>query len=185
MQKDKQEIGPICPSDFKLLEVFFTLNNIDFEVEVDDVLKAEADHNMDLYGNGEFDHITRRVRNRFDYSKAKFLYVYLSSENALKSKSYLRELCIDLNRENVGVSKETVDELFASEDYMCIECDYHSLKPGICPEHAQNLLPYYEWVKAKNEKDNETLSSKLAFYLNKYILYIFALGFVCFLIYKK
>ncbi len=191
-QTNRQTIGPVSTFELSKLKEFFDLNQIPFETEVDPELKIEADRQMQLHGNGEYNALTRRTTNLFDYNNAQFLYVSIPTSEAVRATTLLNQLSLSFNRdslESVGVSDKTADELLAAEDYMCLECDFHSLESGLCPKHGVQLLPYFDWVQAKKEKDSATglaiaFNTIFASPLVGYVVIGFAVGVVGFFIYR-
>lgn len=185
MKENLQSIGPISNFELKKLHEFFELNKITFETEIDVDLKAEADVQLAAYGNGDYDPLTRRTINTFDYNNARFFYVYLNSEDALKTTAFLHNLTLSLNRETVGLTAETAEELLEAEDYMCVECSYHSQHPGVCPKHGVTLMPYFDWVKAKKERDAKSPLAAAFNFLSTHIIYVLCILFLgYYLIYR-
>lgn len=182
MKSELQNVGPISTFELAKLREFFELNKITFETEIDGELKAEADRQLALHGNGDYDPISRRVINTFDYNSARFFFVYLKSEDALKATAFLNELSLSFNRENIGLAEKTAEELLSAEDYLCLECSYQSISPGICPEHSKTLLPYFDWVRAKKAQD---AGAPLAWFfglIGDYFLWIMTVTIVGYLI---
>lgn len=182
MNSELQNIGPVSTFELGKLREFFETNKITFETEIDSPLKAEADRQLALHGNGDYDPISRRVINTFDYNNARFFFVYLKSEDALKAKAFLHQLSLSLNRENVGITEETAEELLSAEDYLCLDCDYQSLNPGACPEHSKPLLPYFDWVRAKKEQVRDEPIAKFFGLIGDHFLLIMAVTIFGYLI---
>ena len=180
MNSELQNVGPISTFELEKLRDFFKANNIiTFEIEIDGDLKAAADEQMRIQGNGQFDPLTRRAVGTFDFNQAQFFYVYLEAESALKAKAFLNDLSLTLNRKNAGVADDSAQELLEAEDYMCIDCGYHSEQPGVCPKDAVVLLPYFEWIKAK--RDREIIGSQS---MTQLILISVVVGALALAIYK-
>ncbi|MEK7358281.1 MAG: hypothetical protein AAB250_17675 [Bdellovibrionota bacterium] len=45
------------------------------------------------------------------------------------------------------------------DEYLCLQCDHVSSLPGNCPAHAQPLLEFSDWVKAKRENNEKMTGS--------------------------
>lgn len=49
------------------------------------------------------------------------------------------------------------EEPVLGEDYLCTECDYHSLDRGICPKHYKPLVDFSTWnARRKKRSDRRT-----------------------------
>lgn len=180
MHSNETSIGPISTTDLSQLKSFFEQNQIAFEVEIDETLKAEADILMEKHGNGDYDYVSRRAGNRFDYYQAKFLYVYIKNEDAPKVKDLLFSLGLSEDAESIPeqIPSRVENQTDQDEEFFCINCDYRSNYQGTCPKHGVRLLEYFEWLEAKREKAANSNSAKISRFLVKIIAYALMIGIV-------
>ena len=76
------------------------------------------------------------------------------------------------------------DELLSAEDYLCLECDYISDSPGLCPKHGKALLPYFDWLRAQKELDANTPLARGFNFIMKNFIYFLIIAGLAYLIYR-
>lgn len=180
MQQNEKRLGPVSTADISQFQLFCEQNSIDFEVEIDEDLKAEADSLMHSHGNGEYDITTRRTANRFDFQQAKFLYVYIKNEDAPKIKDLLLTLGLSADAEQLAPqnNNSALSEKIEGEEYFCTECDYVSTVQGSCPKHGVRLLEYYQCLEARKQKSLNSGSGKIVRLAMMFVGYAIMIGVV-------